>query len=139
MEFARFTPASGCAKRFCNTNAQPLVMAIRVPVPRINDVARECCAVIVDRRLSFQTKIIGLPLMVIVLVAPTNRLPDLRLMLPQLVLAIDQAATGARGDGQLDLRAAPAPMHQIRDDLPLYRRKSHGAILCLELVEFPIL
>jgi hypothetical protein len=47
--------------------------------------------VTVDRNLSFQNKVIDLPLAVIVLAAPTNRLADLRLLLPRLLPAIDQA------------------------------------------------
>jgi len=50
--------------------------------------------VTVDRNLSFQNKVIDLSLAVIVLVAPTNRLADLRLLLPRLLPAIDQAAAG---------------------------------------------
>lgn len=50
--------------------------------------------VTVDRNLSFQNKVIDLPLAVIVLAAPTNRLADLRLLLPRLLPAIDQAMAG---------------------------------------------
>lgn len=50
--------------------------------------------VTVDRNLSFQNKVIDLPLAVIVLAAPTNRLADLRLLLPRLLPAIDQTMAG---------------------------------------------
>ncbi len=50
--------------------------------------------VTVDRNLSFQNKVIDLPVAVIVLVAPTNRLADLRRLLPRLLPAIDQAEAG---------------------------------------------
>ena len=50
--------------------------------------------VTVDRNLSFQNKVIDLPVAVIVLVAPTNRLADLRLLLPRLLPAIDQTEAG---------------------------------------------
>jgi hypothetical protein len=50
--------------------------------------------VTVDRNLSFQNKVINLPLAVIVLCAPTNRLVALRAMLPQLLPAIEQAVSG---------------------------------------------
>lgn len=50
--------------------------------------------VTVDRNLSFQNKVIDLPLAVIVLVASTNRLADLRLLLPRLLPAIDQTVAG---------------------------------------------
>ena len=39
--------------------------------------------VTVDRNLSFQNKVVDLPLAVIVLCAPTNRLVALRALLPQ--------------------------------------------------------
>jgi hypothetical protein len=48
----------------------------------------------VDRNLSFQNKVIDLPLAVIVLAAPTNRLADFRHLLPRLLPAIDQAMAG---------------------------------------------
>ncbi len=50
--------------------------------------------VTVDRNLSFQNKVIDLPLAVIVLAAPTNRLADLRLLLPRLLPAIEQSMAG---------------------------------------------
>jgi len=50
--------------------------------------------VTVDRNLSFQNKVIDLPLAVIVLVAPTNRLVDLRALLPRLLPAIDLTMIG---------------------------------------------
>ena len=42
--------------------------------------------VTVDRNLSFQNKVVDLPLAVIVLCAPTNRLVALRTLLPQLMM-----------------------------------------------------
>jgi len=50
--------------------------------------------VTVDRNLSFQNKVIDLPLAVIVLVAPTNRLVDLRALLPRLLPAIELTMIG---------------------------------------------
>ena len=50
--------------------------------------------VTVDRNLSFQNKVIDLPLAVIVLVAPTNRLVDLRALLPRLLPAIELTMRG---------------------------------------------
>ena len=50
--------------------------------------------VTVDRNLSFQNKVIDLPLAVMVLVAPTNRLMDLRALLPRLLPAIELTAKG---------------------------------------------
>lgn len=50
--------------------------------------------VTVDRNLSFQNKVIDLPLAVIVLVAPTNRLVDLRALLPRLLPAIELTLIG---------------------------------------------
>ena len=50
--------------------------------------------VTVDRNLSFQNKIIDLPLAVIVLCAPTNRLVALRALLPQLLPAIESSVSG---------------------------------------------
>ena len=50
--------------------------------------------VTVDRNLSFQNKVIDLPLAVIVLAAPSNRLADLRLLLPRLLPAIEQSMAG---------------------------------------------
>jgi Domain of unknown function (DUF5615) len=44
--------------------------------------------VTVDRNLSFQNNLIESPLAVIVLVAPTNRLIDLRALLPRLLPAL---------------------------------------------------
>ena len=45
--------------------------------------------VTVDRNLSFQNKVVDLPLAVIVLCAPTNRLVALCALLPQLLPAIE--------------------------------------------------
>ncbi len=50
--------------------------------------------VTVDRNLSFQNRVIDLPLAVIVLAAPTNRLADLRTLLPRLLPAIELTAIG---------------------------------------------
>ena len=50
--------------------------------------------VTVDRNLSFQNKIIDMPLAVIVLCAPTNRLVALRALLPQLLPAIESSVSG---------------------------------------------
>ena len=50
--------------------------------------------VTVDRNLSFQNKVVDLPLTVIVLCAPTNRLIALRALLPQLLPAIDSSIKG---------------------------------------------
>jgi len=47
--------------------------------------------VTVDRNLSFQQNVDGLNIAVIVLRAPTNRLADLRLLIPQLLVAIGTA------------------------------------------------
>ncbi len=45
----------------------------------------------VDRNLSFQQNIAGLSIAVIVLEAKTNRLADLRALLPRLMIAIEAA------------------------------------------------
>jgi hypothetical protein len=50
--------------------------------------------VTVDRNLSFQNKVIDLPLAVVVLCAPTNRLADLRVLLPEMSAAILSAVKG---------------------------------------------
>jgi hypothetical protein len=50
--------------------------------------------VTVDRNLSFQQNLTSLPLAVIVLEAKTNRLADLKPLLPQLLAAIDLAQRG---------------------------------------------
>ena len=50
--------------------------------------------VTVDRNLSFQNKVVDLPLAVIVLCAPTYRLVALRALLPQLLPAIESASAG---------------------------------------------
>lgn len=50
--------------------------------------------VTVDRNLSFQNKVIDLPLAVVVLCAPTNRLADLRVLLPEISAAISAAIKG---------------------------------------------
>ena len=50
--------------------------------------------VTVDRNLSFQNKVVDLPLTVVVLCAPTNRLADLRVLLPEMSAAILAAVKG---------------------------------------------
>jgi hypothetical protein len=50
--------------------------------------------VTVDRNLSFQQNLDVLPIAVIVLSAPTNRLADLRPLVPQLLTAIASPAPG---------------------------------------------
>src|SRR6266446_2527175 len=50
--------------------------------------------VTVDRNLSFQQNLAPLTIAVIVLRAPTNRLPDLRSLVPGLVAAIASAKPG---------------------------------------------
>src|SRR5579862_9289690 len=51
--------------------------------------------VTVDRNLAFQQNIASLPIPVIVVRAPTNRLADLRQLVPKLVAAIASAKPGA--------------------------------------------
>lgn len=50
--------------------------------------------VTVDRNLAFQQNIASLPIPVIVLRAPTNRLVDLRQLVPKLLAAIASARPG---------------------------------------------
>jgi hypothetical protein len=50
--------------------------------------------VTVDRNLSFQQNIVAVNIAVIVLRAPTNRLADLKPLVPQLLLAIGAARRG---------------------------------------------
>jgi predicted nuclease of predicted toxin-antitoxin system len=50
--------------------------------------------VTVDRNLSFQQNLDMLPIAVVVLSAPTNRLADLRPLVPSLLAAIASAAPG---------------------------------------------
>ena len=50
--------------------------------------------VTVDRNLSFQNKVVDLPLAVVVLCAATNRLSDLRVLLPGISAAILAAVKG---------------------------------------------
>jgi hypothetical protein len=50
--------------------------------------------VTVDRNLSFQQNLTALPIAVIVLHAPTNRLADLRPLGPRLLAAIRSASPG---------------------------------------------
>jgi hypothetical protein len=51
--------------------------------------------VTVDRNLSFQPNLSSFSIAVIVLEAKTNRLADLRPLVPKLLLAIDSAQSGA--------------------------------------------
>jgi hypothetical protein len=48
----------------------------------------------VDRNLSFQQNVAGLSIAVIVLEAKTNRLADLRALLPRLMIAIESSEPG---------------------------------------------
>jgi hypothetical protein len=50
--------------------------------------------VTVDRNLSFQQDIVSLPIAVVVLQARTNRLADLKPLLPSLLFAIDATPPG---------------------------------------------
>jgi hypothetical protein len=50
--------------------------------------------VTVDRNLSFQQDIVSFPIAVVVLQARTNRLADLRLLLPSLLSAIEARQSG---------------------------------------------
>jgi predicted nuclease of predicted toxin-antitoxin system len=47
--------------------------------------------VTVDRNLAFQQNLVGVPIAVIVLHAKTNRLTDLRILVPRLMIAIETA------------------------------------------------
>ena len=51
--------------------------------------------VTVDRNLSFQQNLAGLAIAVIVLRAPSNRLADLRRLVPELLKAIASARPGS--------------------------------------------
>jgi hypothetical protein len=51
--------------------------------------------VTVDRNLSFQQNVVGLAIAVIVLQAQTNRLADLRRLVPELLKAIASARPGS--------------------------------------------
>jgi hypothetical protein len=51
--------------------------------------------VTVDRNLSFQQNLVSLPIAVVVLQAKTNRLADLRPLVPKLLTAIEFAQPGA--------------------------------------------
>jgi len=51
--------------------------------------------VTVDRNLSFQQNLTALPIPVIILRAVTNRLADLRLLVPELLAAITLARPGS--------------------------------------------
>ena len=53
----------------------------------------------VDRNLAFQQNVETLTIAVIVLHAPTNRLADLRLLVSQLLAALDSAKPGLRTVG----------------------------------------
>jgi hypothetical protein len=62
--------------------------------------------VTVDRNLSFQQNLVFLPISVIVLRAKTNRLADLRPLVPSLLTAIKNAQPGvAQVIGPTDRRA----------------------------------
>jgi hypothetical protein len=50
----------------------------------------------VDRNLAFQQNVGTLTIAVIVLQSPTNRLADLRLLVPQLLAALECAKPGSR-------------------------------------------
>ncbi len=50
--------------------------------------------VTVDRNLTFQQNLVSFSIIVIVLQARTNRLADLRPLIPQLIEAIDAAVPG---------------------------------------------
>jgi len=50
--------------------------------------------VTVDRNLSFQQKLTGLPIAVIVLQSRSNRLADLRVLVPELLRTIKTAKSG---------------------------------------------
>ena len=49
----------------------------------------------VDRNLSFQQNLAALAIAVIILQAPTNRLADLRLLMPRLLAALASARPGS--------------------------------------------
>ncbi|HLY46955.1 MAG TPA: DUF5615 family PIN-like protein [Stellaceae bacterium] len=49
----------------------------------------------VDRNLSFQQNLAALTIAVIILQAPTNRLADLRLLMPRLLAALASARPGS--------------------------------------------
>jgi hypothetical protein len=51
--------------------------------------------VTVDRNLSFQQNLVSIPITVVVLQAKTNRLADLRPLVPSLLAAIESARPGA--------------------------------------------
>lgn len=51
--------------------------------------------VTVDRNLSFQQNLVALPIAVVVIQAKSNRLADLRPLMPQLLAAIRFARPGA--------------------------------------------
>jgi hypothetical protein len=51
--------------------------------------------VTVDRNLSFQQHLVSFPVAVVVLSAKTNRLTDLRPLIPKLLASIETAAKGA--------------------------------------------
>ena len=51
--------------------------------------------VTVDRNLSFQQNLISIPITVVVLQAKTNRLADLRPLVPSLLAAMESARPGA--------------------------------------------
>lgn len=51
--------------------------------------------VTVDRNLSFQNRVVELPLAVVVIHARTNRLADLRPLVPELLAALDACTSGS--------------------------------------------
>ena len=51
--------------------------------------------VTVDRNLAFQNHVVDVPIAVVVLRARTNRLADLRLLVPDLLVALDRCERGA--------------------------------------------
>ena len=51
--------------------------------------------VAVDRNLAFQNHVVDVPIAVVVLRARTNRLADLRLLVPDLLVALDRCERGA--------------------------------------------
>ena len=53
--------------------------------------------VTVDRNLSFQQNLVGVAIAVVIIRAKSNRLADLRALLPSLIAAIDAAQPGTVG------------------------------------------
>lgn len=70
---------------------------------RNGELLRLCAAhfdafVTVDRNLSFQNRVLELPLAVVVLHARTNRLADLRPLVPDLLAALETCTKGSMVD-----------------------------------------